>query len=298
MKITVFGAGYVGLVTGACLSEMGNHVVCLDVDPRRVALLQGGDLPIHEPGLQEIVARNMAGGRLQFTGDVEHAVGHGTLLFIAVGTPPGEDGSADLSHVLAAAAQIGRHMTDYKVVIDKSQTGDERQGEIVIYGPNVMQGYHNRDEENKSAFTEDRGFRTGDLGYLDDDGYLFITGRIKEQYKLENGKYVAPAPLEEQLKLSPFIVNAMVYGDNRLYNVALIVPDLEAVTKWAGDQGLSFDSPEKLVDSPKVKELEPQQKAVLHEVTGTWPDDVKSWNLQIVVTSDRGDTFRNQVTWR
>ena len=129
MKITVFGAGYVGLVTGACLSEMGNHVVCLDVDPRRVALLQGGDLPIHEPGLQEIVARNMAGGRLQFTGDVEHAVGHGTLLFIAVGTPPGEDGSADLSHVLAAAAQIGRHMTDYKVVIDKSTvpvgTGDK-----------------------------------------------------------------------------------------------------------------------------------------------------------------------------
>ena len=129
MKITVFGAGYVGLVTGACLSEMGNHVVCLDVDPARVALLQAGGLPIHEPGLQEIVTRNMAGGRLQFTLDVEHAVGHGTLQFIAVGTPPDEDGSADLRHVMAAAQQIGRHMTDYKVVIDKSTvpvgTGDK-----------------------------------------------------------------------------------------------------------------------------------------------------------------------------
>jgi UDPglucose 6-dehydrogenase len=129
MKITVFGAGYVGLVTGACLAEMGNHVVCLDVEPARVALLQGGGLPIHEPGLHEIVTRNMAGGRLQFTLDVEHAVGHGTLQFIAVGTPPGEDGSADLCHVLTAAQQIGRHMTDYKVVIGKSTvpvgTGDK-----------------------------------------------------------------------------------------------------------------------------------------------------------------------------
>lgn len=120
MKITVVGAGYVGLVTGACLAEMGNHVVCLDVDAARVRLLQGGDMPIHEPGLQEIVRRNMAGGRLQFTLDVVHAVGHGTLQFIAVGTPPDEDGSADLRHVLSAALQIGRHMTDYKVVIGKS----------------------------------------------------------------------------------------------------------------------------------------------------------------------------------
>jgi UDPglucose 6-dehydrogenase len=120
MKITVVGAGYVGLVTGACLAEMGNHVVCLDVDPRKIAMLQGGEVPIHEPGLDAVVQRNAAAGRLQFTTDVVAAVAHGTLQFIGVGTPPDEDGSADLQYVLAAAANIGRHMTDYKVIVDKS----------------------------------------------------------------------------------------------------------------------------------------------------------------------------------
>jgi UDPglucose 6-dehydrogenase len=120
MKITVVGAGYVGLVTGACLAEMGNHVVCLDVDPRKIEMLQRGEVPIHEPGLDAVIARNAAAGRLQFTTDVAAAVAHGTLQFIGVGTPPDEDGSADLQYVLAAAENIGRHMTDYKVVVDKS----------------------------------------------------------------------------------------------------------------------------------------------------------------------------------
>ena len=120
MKITVVGAGYVGLVTGACLAEMGNHVVCLDVDAAKIALLQAGGIPIHEPGLEAVVQRNAAAGRLQFTTDVALAVGHGTLQFIGVGTPPDEDGSADLQYVLAAADNIGRHMTDYKVIVDKS----------------------------------------------------------------------------------------------------------------------------------------------------------------------------------
>ncbi|MEO7246122.1 MAG: UDP-glucose/GDP-mannose dehydrogenase family protein [Rubrivivax sp.] len=120
MKVTVIGTGYVGLVTGACLAEMGNHVVCLDIDARKIALLEAGGIPIHEPGLEAIVARNRAAGRLQFTTDVAAAVAHGTLQFIGVGTPPDEDGSADLQYVLAAAASIGRHMTDYKVVVDKS----------------------------------------------------------------------------------------------------------------------------------------------------------------------------------
>jgi UDPglucose 6-dehydrogenase len=120
MKITVIGSGYVGLVTGACLAEMGNHVVCLDVDARKIAMLQRGEIPIHEPGLTEVVARNVAAGRLQFTTDQAAAAAHGTLQFIGVGTPPDEDGSADLQYVLAAARNIGRHMTDYKVVIDKS----------------------------------------------------------------------------------------------------------------------------------------------------------------------------------
>ncbi len=120
MKITVIGAGYVGLVTGACLSEMGNHVVCLDVDPRKVSMLQRGEVPIHEPGLDALIQRNAAAGRLQFTTDVVAAVNHGTLQFIGVGTPPDEDGSADMQYVLAAARSIGQHMTDYKVVVDKS----------------------------------------------------------------------------------------------------------------------------------------------------------------------------------
>ena len=120
MKITVVGAGYVGLVTGACMSEMGNHVVCLDVDARKIAMLQRGEVPIHEPGLQALIERNAAAGRLQFTTDAAAAVAHGTLQFIGVGTPPDEDGSADMQYVLAAAENIGRHMTDYKVIVDKS----------------------------------------------------------------------------------------------------------------------------------------------------------------------------------
>ncbi len=120
MKVTVVGTGYVGLVTGACLSEMGNHVVCLDVDERKIRVLNDGGIPIHEPGLKEIVRRNVAAGRLQFTTDIAAGVAHGTLQFIGVGTPPDEDGSADLQYVVAAATNIGRHMTDYKVIVDKS----------------------------------------------------------------------------------------------------------------------------------------------------------------------------------
>ncbi|HEX5389989.1 MAG TPA: UDP-glucose/GDP-mannose dehydrogenase family protein [Burkholderiaceae bacterium] len=134
MKITVIGSGYVGLVTGACLAEVGNHVVCLDVDAAKVALLQSGGIPIYEPGLEDMVKRNAAAGRLQFTTDVPAAVGHGTIQFIAVGTPPDKDGSADLQYVLAAARGIGRHMTDNKVVVDKSTvpvgTGDRVKAAI------------------------------------------------------------------------------------------------------------------------------------------------------------------------
>ena len=128
MKITVVGTGYVGLVSGACMSEVGNDVVCLDLDAGKIRVLNEGGIPIHEPGLHDMVRRNMAAGRLHFTTDVNQAVQHGTIQFIAVGTPPDEDGSADLQYVLAAARSIGRLMTDYKVVVDKSTvpvgTGD------------------------------------------------------------------------------------------------------------------------------------------------------------------------------
>ncbi|HEY7943635.1 MAG TPA: UDP-glucose/GDP-mannose dehydrogenase family protein [Casimicrobiaceae bacterium] len=120
MKITMIGAGYVGLVSAACLAEVGNDVLCLDVDARKIDMLKAGGVPIHEPGLQDMIHRNVDAGRLRFTTDVDAAVAHGSLQFIAVGTPPDEDGSADMRHVLAAATDIGRRMTDYKVVVDKS----------------------------------------------------------------------------------------------------------------------------------------------------------------------------------
>jgi UDPglucose 6-dehydrogenase len=120
MKVTVIGSGYVGLVTGACLSEMGNDVLCFDVDSKKIDLLNSGGVPIHEPGLAELIHRNVAAGRIQFSTDPVAAAAHGMLQFIAVGTPPDEDGSADLQYVLAAARSIGRHMSDYKVVVDKS----------------------------------------------------------------------------------------------------------------------------------------------------------------------------------
>ncbi len=134
MKITVIGTGYVGLVSGACLAEVGNDVLCVDVDKSKVAMLQNGRIPIFEPGLEELVQRNAAGGRLRFTTDVQQATHHGLVQFIAVGTPPEEDGSADLQYVLAAARSIGRHMDAYRVVVDKSTvpvgTADKVQAAI------------------------------------------------------------------------------------------------------------------------------------------------------------------------
>ena len=120
MKITIFGSGYVGLVTGACFAEVGNDVLCVDVDPRKVAMLQRGEIPIHEPGLDDVVRRNGASGRLRFTTEVAAGVAHGLFQFIAVGTPPDEDGSADLQHVRAVAHAIGQHLDDYRVVVNKS----------------------------------------------------------------------------------------------------------------------------------------------------------------------------------
>jgi UDPglucose 6-dehydrogenase len=120
MKITIFGSGYVGLVTGACFADTGNQVLCVDVDAHKVDMLRKGEIPIHEPGLDDVVKRNAEAGRLRFTTDAEEGVAHGLLQLIAVGTPPDEDGSADLRYVLAVARTIGQHMTGYKVVVTKS----------------------------------------------------------------------------------------------------------------------------------------------------------------------------------
>lgn len=134
MKITVTGTGYVGLVSGACLADLGNEVVCLDIDRSKIQLLNSGVVPIHEPGLQEVIKRNVAPGRLSFTTDVAASVAHGLVQMIAVGTPSDEDGSADLRYVLDAARSVGKHLTDYKVVVNKSTvpvgTADKVKGAI------------------------------------------------------------------------------------------------------------------------------------------------------------------------
>jgi len=147
---------------------------------------------------------------------------------------------------------VGRAIPGVRIEIDRTVTGHEIDGEIVIYGPNVMQGYHNRAAENDAVMMSDGGFRSGDMGRIDDDGYVYITGRIKEQYKLENGKYVVPAPLEEELKLSPFIANVMIYGSNKPHNVALVVPDPLALGQWADEQGVQLGD---LAKNQRVRQL-------------------------------------------
>ena len=148
---------------------------------------------------------------------------------------------------------VGQVIPGVRVVIDTKVTGDPREGEIVVYGPNVMLGYHHRPEEDTHTLMADGGLRTGDLGYLDADGFLYISGRIKEQYKLENGKYVMPSPLEEALKLSPYIANIMVHGDGQAFNVALVVPDAAAIRAWAKHESVTLG--DDLTADPRVRDL-------------------------------------------
>lgn len=141
---------------------------------------------------------------------------------------------------------VGQPIPGVRIVIDPD-------GEIIAYGDNIMKGYYKKPDETAQVMTDDGGFRTGDMGKLE-DGYLAITGRIKEQYKLENGKYVVPTPLEEQVKLSPYIANVMVYGDNRPYNIAIVVPAFAALEPWAEQNGVDGKG-EALLQSSKVREL-------------------------------------------
>ncbi|MBC8324018.1 MAG: UDP-glucose/GDP-mannose dehydrogenase family protein [Verrucomicrobia subdivision 3 bacterium] len=142
MKITVYGAGYVGLVSGACLADVGNEVLCVDVDAERVAALNDGEIPIYEPGLAGVIKRNRESGRLRFTTDVAEAVTHGELQFVAVGTPPKADGSADLKYVLEVARTIGQQMTEHRVVVNKSTVpvGTADQVSAAIAGELQMRG--------------------------------------------------------------------------------------------------------------------------------------------------------------
>ncbi|MBM4236552.1 MAG: long-chain fatty acid--CoA ligase [Firmicutes bacterium] len=150
---------------------------------------------------------------------------------------------------------VGQVMPGQKVIIDKSVSEEGAEdGEIIVYGPNVMKGYHHKPQETAAVMTADGGFRTGDRGRLDEDGFLWITGRIKEQYKLNNGKYVFPAAIEEEIKLLPNVANAMIYGDGRPYNVCLVLPDFEVAARWAKKEGLTAE-PNALLANPDFREM-------------------------------------------
>ncbi|MGK0289573.1 MAG: long-chain acyl-CoA synthetase [bacterium] len=151
---------------------------------------------------------------------------------------------------------VGRTIPNVRVVLDKTAVGeDSNDGEIVVYGPNVMKGYHNLPDETAAVMTEDGGFRTGDLGSFDNEGFLKITGRIKEQYKLENGKYVVPSPIEEKLQLSQYINQALIYGDNKIYNVAIIIPAIDNLKKYAAEQGIPTNDVNALLNNAQILDL-------------------------------------------
>jgi long-chain acyl-CoA synthetase len=203
--------------------------------------------------------RARLGGRLRFAISGGAALSREVAEFIdSIGILVFEGyGLTETSPVVAVNApgarklgSVGRALPGVRIEIDSAS------GEIIVHGPNVMTGYFRRPDETAASLAPDGGFRTGDMGQVDNEGYLFITGRIKEQYKLENGKYVVPSPLEEQLKLSPFVANAMVYGDNKPYNVALIVPHVDAVRKWAAANHIALpQGADELVNDERVRGL-------------------------------------------
>ncbi len=167
---------------------------------------------------------------------------------------------------------VGKPIPGVEIEIDLSATEDPKQGEILIYGHNIMQGYHNLDKANAEVLVEkngQRGFRSGDMGMIDDEGFLHITGRVKEQYKLLNGKYVVPTPLEEKMKLSPYISNAMVHGMNQEYNVAIVIPDFEALKGWAVEKGLD-PNPASLATADAVH-------ALIEEEVKKYSEDFKGY---------------------
>jgi long-chain acyl-CoA synthetase len=150
---------------------------------------------------------------------------------------------------------VGKPLPSVRVLVDHEVGPNSRDGEIVVYGPNVTRGYHNLPDETAHALTRDGGLRTGDLGYIDKDGFLYVTGRIKEQYKLDNGRYVVPTPLEAELRSSHYIRSAMVYGDGRPYNIALIVPHLDSLREWAADHQVRAADVPSLLRHPEVEKL-------------------------------------------
>jgi long-chain acyl-CoA synthetase len=246
--------------------------------------------------------------RMRFGGRLKYAVSGGAAIsrevaeFIdGIGVTVYEGyGLTETSPIATANApgrrrigSVGRAIPGVKIVIDKVVTGDAENGEILVYGPNVMKGYHNRDKENAEVLMKDGGFRTGDMGRLDRNGYLYITGRIKEQYKLENGKYVVPSPLEEKLKLSQYIANVMVHGANKPFNVALIVPDMVELREWAKkpENGIAAIGDDALLNDAKVRNLVRQELE-------TYSNDFKQFEkvLKFELISEDFTTVNDMLT--
>ena len=181
---------------------------------------------------------------------------------------PAGSGNSPMSYRIGS---VGKPLDKIEFVIDRSLTGAEsRDGELIVYGPNVMKGYHNKPKETAETMTEDGGLRTGDRAYIDEDGFVFITGRIKEQYKLENGKFVYPAAIEEEIKLIPYIEFAMVYGLNMPYNVALIFPDFIVMEKYAKEKGIPTDHEAMIRDERVIKLFDEEIKKQLEGKFGAY----------------------------
>ncbi len=241
----------------------------------------GERLKLHELAVLELVdklvfqkVRNRFGGKLRYAISGGAALSREVAEFIdSLGIMVYEGyGLTETSPIATAnvpgmrkIGSVGRAIPGVRVEVDAA-TGERRpadgtrparlEGELIVHGHNVMKGYLKRPEENAAVFTKDGGFRTGDMGYVDAQGWVYITGRIKEQYKLENGKYVVPTPLEEQLKLCPYVLNVMVHGDNKPYNVALVVVNLPAVAKWAAEQQMQLPSDaDAVLKDDRVKSL-------------------------------------------
>jgi UDPglucose 6-dehydrogenase len=254
MKVTIIGSGYVGLVTGACLAEQGNNVICVDVDSKKIEILNSGGVPIYEPGLKEMIERNRIAGRLQFSTDIAASVAHGDIQFIAVGTPPDEDGSADLQYVVAAARNIGRHMTTPKVIVDKSTvpvgTADKVQAAITEelqkrgISPELCSVVSNPEFLKEGAAVED--FMRPDrivIGTEDTPAGLRAKEQMRRLYTPFNRHHERTYYMDvKSAELTKYAANAMLATRisfmNDLANLAdLVGADIEAVR-----QGIGSDS--------------------------------------------------------
>ncbi len=261
----------------------GIHLKMKQEGPKKEALFQGalktaatlregGKVGAKDKLVMKVVFKKI---RALFGGKLRYAVTGSAVMnpdiaqfFIDIGIATYDGyGLTETSPVITAncpaaykLGSVGKPIENVTVVIDKSLVGeDSEDGEILCFGPNVMQGYHNKPEQSKEVFIEDpklgRGIRTGDRGKLDEEGFLFITGRFKEEFKLENGKYVHPASIEEELKLNQYIANAMIYGDGKVHTVCLIVPNFQILPMFTKQAGITETNPNELVKNPKVQQF-------------------------------------------